>query len=118
LHRNQRPFYDAGMPTLQLYRLHRVFPIYDNTPDHYIIGYKDRIVGSLYLANSGPRKEWLWSLYDATPQSEWRRGTEPSYREAKSVIGQRFRKWIEEEGDPKPYVWRQYQESISEKMAE
>ena len=106
------------MSTLQLYRLHRVFPIYDNTPDHYIIGYKDRIVGSLYLANSGPRKEWLWSLYDATPQSEWRRGTEPSYREAKSVIGQRFRKWIEEEGDPKPYVWRQYQESISEKMAE
>ena len=76
------------MSTLQLYRLHRVFPIYDNTSDHYVIGYKDRIVGSLYLANSGPRKEWLWSLYDATPQPERRRGTEPSYEEAKSSLMQ------------------------------
>jgi hypothetical protein len=48
----------------------------------------------------------------------WRRGVEPTYADAKRVIAARFRQWVEESGNPKPYRYRSlYDIAISEPPA-
>jgi len=106
------------MRALQVYLAHRLYSVFHPSPDHYVIGYNDRVVGLLHQTISGPHQGWYWSLYDATPQPEWRRGIAPTYDDAKRVIAARFRQWVEEAGDPKPYRYRSpYDVPISERLA-
>jgi hypothetical protein len=90
------------MPALKMYPLGEIYSVFRGSKNSFVFGYKDQVVGSVHLDHGGPRDCWSWSLYDCTPQPYWRRGTAETLDEAKRVIAERFRRWLDLEGGPKP----------------